>query len=213
MSMKNLFQRLPGAGLVLVTALLMIAPAAHAMKMKSQNLAQLIADAESIVFGTVKSVTDGFDTQGVPYTEVTIAVGSAAKGALSEGSDYTFRQFGLLKPRNMGNGKIFLGMSPEGFPRWREGETVVAFMREPASITGLQTTAGMGQGKLVLRDGELVNEFANVGMFEGMEIEGSLLSDEQRNMILNPGSIDAAAFIDLVGRAVREQWVEKGVMK
>ena len=213
MSMKNLFQRLPGAGLGLVTALLIIAPAAHAMKMKSQNLAQLIADSESIVFGTVKSVTDGFDTQGVPYTEVTIAVGSAAKGALSEGSDYTFRQFGLLKPRNMGNGKIFLGMSPEGFPRWREGETVVAFMREPASITGLQTTAGMGQGKLGLRDGELVNEFANVGMFEGMEIEGSLLSDEQRNMILNPGSIDAAAFIDLVGRAVREQWVEKGVMK
>ena len=113
----------------------------------------------------------------------------------------------------MGNGKIYLGVTPEGFPEWREGETVVAFLREPASITGLQTTAGMGQGKLVLRDGELVNEYNNVGMFEGVQIDSSLLNAEQQNMIVNPGSINATAFIDLVGRAVKEQWIEKGVLK
>lgn len=198
---------------VALTTLLLLVPGAQAMKLKNQNLAQLIADSNSIVFGTVSQVTDGFDAKGVPFTEVTIAVGSAAKGNLDEGDDYSFRQFGLLKPRNMGNGKIYLGVSPEGFPRWREGETVVAFLREPASITGLQTTAGMGQGKLVLRDGELVNEFNNVGLFEGMQIDSSLLNAEQQNMIVNPGSVKAGAFIDLVGRAVREQWIEKGVMK
>ncbi len=198
---------------VALTTLLLLVPGAQAMKLKNQNLTQLISGSQSIVFGTVSHVTDGFDPKGVPYTEVTIAVGSAAKGNLDEGNDYTFRQFGLLKPRNMGNGKIYLGVSPEGFPLWREGETVVAFLRQPASITGLQTTAGMGQGKLVLRDGELVNEYNNVGMFEGMDIDTSLLSDEQQNMIVNPGSINATAFIDLVGRAVKEQWIEKGVLK
>ena len=199
--------------MVALTTLLLLVPGAQAMKLKNQNLTQLIADSNSIVFGTVSHVTDGFDAKGIPFTEVTIAVGSAAKGKLDEGDNYSFRQFGLLKPRNMGNGKIYLGVSPEGFPRWHEGETVVAFLREPASITGLQTTAGMGQGKLVLRDGELVNEYNNVGMFEGVQIDSSLLNAEQQNMIVNPGSIDAGAFIDLVGRAVREQWIEKGVMK
>ena len=199
--------------MVAFTTLLLLVPSAQAMKLKNQNLTQLIADSNSIVFGTVSQVTDGFDAKGIPFTEVTIAVGSAAKGNLDEGDNYSFRQFGLLKPRNMGNGKIYLGVSPEGFPRWHEGETVVAFLREPASITGLQTTAGMGQGKLVLRDGELVNEYNNVGMFEGVQIDSSLLNAEQQNMIVNPGSIDAGAFIDLVGRAVSEQWIEKGVMK
>lgn len=199
--------------IVALTTLLLLVPGAQAMKLKNQNLTQLISDSNSIVFGTVTEVSDGFDARGVPYTEVTIAVGSAAMGNLAESADYTFRQFGLLKPRNMGNGKIYLGVTPEGFPEWREGETVVAFLREPASITGLQTTAGMGQGKLVLRDGELVNEYNNVGMFDGMQIDSNLLSDEQQSMIVNPGSIDAGAFLDLVSRAVKEQWIEKGVMK
>jgi hypothetical protein len=30
---------------------------------------------------------------------------------------------------------------------------------------------------------------------------------------LNPTTIDASAFVDLVGRAVSGQWIEKGVMK
>ena len=198
---------------VLLTVLALIATPVHAMKIRSQNLTQLITESSSIVFGTVSSVTDGIDAKGVPYTEITISVGSDAKGKIADGESYSFRQFGLLTPRKMPNGKAYIALRPEGFPRWIEGETVVAFLRAPASITGLQTTAGMGQGKLSMLNGKLINEYQNAGMFDGVDIDNKLLTSEQQNMLLNPRAIDASAFIDLVGRAVSEQWIEKGVLK
>ena len=198
---------------VLLTVLALIATPVHAMKIRSQNLTQLITESSSIVFGTVNSVTDGIDAKGVPYTEITISVGSDAKGKIADGESYSFRQFGLLTPRKMPNGKAYIALRPEGFPRWIEGETVVAFLRAPASITGLQTTAGMGQGKLSMLNGKLINEYQNAGMFDGVDIDNKLLTSEQQNMLLNPRAIDASAFIDLVGRAVSEQWIEKGVLK
>jgi hypothetical protein len=205
--------RKPAVAALLLTVLALVANPAHAMKIRSQNLTQLISDSSSIVFGTVDSVTDGIDAKGVPYTEVTIHVGGDAMGKIADGDSYTFRQFGLLKPRKMANGKSLIAMRPEGFPKWVEGETVMAFLRAPASITGLQTTAGMGQGKLTLVNGKLVNEYQNAGMFDGVDIDSSLLNSEQQNMLLNPRTIDASAFVDLVGRAVSGQWIEKGVMK
>ncbi len=201
------------AAAVAVMAMLLVAPFAHAMKIKQQNLVDLISDSQNIVHGHVKSVTDGIDDKGVPYTEVTISVGSSAKGKKLDGQDVTFRQFGLLKPRTFPNGKTLLAVTPEGFPKWVEGETVVAFLREPASLTGLQTTAGMGQGKFRQVNGMLVNEYANAGLFEGVEIDTALTSPEERNMITQPGAVDAAAFIDLVGRAVEGNWIESGEMK
>ena len=87
------------------------------------------------------------DENGIPDTEVTLFGRSSAKGAIAEESEYTFRQFGLAKPRTMENGHVMLAGAPEGFPRWSEGESVVAFLYKPASATGLQTTAGLAQGK------------------------------------------------------------------
>lgn len=199
--------------LALTAIALLAASTAHAMKVKSQNLTQLISDSQSIISGTVTSVTDGIDARGVPFTEVTIAVGSAPKGNHTEGSEYSFRQFGLLEPRTMPNGHKFVAVTPEGFARWHEGEFVVAFMYKPASRTGLQTTAGMAQGKLSMVNGMLVNDYNNAGMFEGVEIDSGLLSPEQQNMLIQPGAVDAGQFMDLVGRAVAEQWIEKGEMK
>jgi hypothetical protein len=201
------------ATMIAAVALVLASPFAQAMKIRSQNLTQLISDSQTIIHGTVKSVTDGIDAKGVPYTEVTIAVGSNAKGKHLEGQDYTFRQFGLLTPREFPNGKTLIATRPEGFPEWREGEMVVAFMRKPASITGLQTTAGMGQGVFRQINGDLVNDYRNVGLFEGVEIDDSVLTDEHRNMMTQPGAIDAAAFIDLVGKAVDGRWIESGEMK
>ncbi|MEO2268125.1 hypothetical protein [Pseudoalteromonas pernae] len=180
-----------------VAAGLSLASPANAMKLKQQNLQELTAASQNIIAGEVIKVTDGFDNKR-PYTEITIDVSSDAKGKLKEESTYTFRQFGLLKPRSMGNGKVYLGVTPDGFAKWHEGENVIAFMYKPASITGFQTTAGMAQGKFVVRDGKVLNQFANSGLFEGMDTTN--FSDEERNMLTNPQALSVDVFMNLVGK-------------
>jgi len=219
------FVRRATLGLAIAMLGLAIAPQAMAAKLVNRNLTQLIADSETIIAGTVTAVTDGIDQNGVPFTEVTIAVASAAKGAVkdaarrgpagtsAEAPVYTFRQFGLLKPRVMDNGRTFLGVTPEGFARWHEGETVIAFLHKPASMTGLQTTAGLAHGKLVLRNGRYANEFNNRGLFDGVEINRGLMTPAQQNMLLNPGPADAGALMELIERAVADSWIERGEMR
>jgi hypothetical protein len=203
--------RLPVA---LATALALLAgPAAHAMKLKPQNLTQLIADSQSIIAGKVTRVTDGIATNGMPYTEVTISVSDSAKGELRGGKSFTFRQFGLLEPRKLPSGKTLIAVTPEGFPRWTAGEQVIAFMHKPASRTGLQTTAGLAQGKLNVLNGRVTNEFENRGLFEGVKIEEGLLSDKERAMLKSQGAVDAATFVGLVGRAVSGNWIQNGEMR
>ncbi|MEO2268127.1 hypothetical protein V1358_12495 [Pseudoalteromonas sp. YIC-656] len=181
---------------------LLSATSANAMKLKQQNLQELTTASQNIIAGEVIKVTDGFDNKR-PYTEVTINVSSDAKGKLKEESTYTFRQFGLLEPRSMGNGKVYLGVTPDGFAKWHEGENVIAFMYKPASITGFQTTAGMAQGKFVVRDGKVMNQFANSGLFEDMDTAG--FSDEERNMLTNPETVKIDVFMNLVGKLVGVQ--------
>ncbi len=224
MTSRTSIQRV-ALGLFVAALALLAAPAAMAAKQVNRNLTQLIADSETIIAGTVTSVTDGFNEDGIPYTEVTIAVASAAKGAVkaafrkgapgnaAETPVYTFRQFGLLKPRVMENGRTFLGVTPDGFARWHAGETVIAFLHKPASITGLQTTAGLAQGKLVLRNGRYANEFNNRGLFDGVEIDRGLMTPAQQNLFTNPGPADAGALMSLIERAVAEGWIERGEMR
>jgi hypothetical protein len=206
-------KHLPALVALLAVAVLLAAPGAQAMKLRSQNLTQLITESESIIAGTVQSVTDGIDANGVPYTQVTIVVSCSAMGNHGEASDYTFRQFGLLEPRTMDNGHELLAVSPEGFARWHEGETVVAFMYKSASRTGLRTTAGMAQGKLTLANGMLANDFNNAGLFAGVEIDSDLLSSEEQNMLTTAGAVDAETFMNLVSRAVSEDWIANGEMR
>jgi hypothetical protein len=202
------------AAAVLGTALALLpAVAVQAAKLKQQNLTQLIADAQMIVAGKVVRVTDGVTPQGLPYTEITLAVQDSAKGTLRGGASYKFRQFGLVAPRKMPNGKMLLAVSPEGFPRWQEGERVIAFMHKPASKTGLQTTSGLAQGKLNLLDGQVFNEFNNRGLFDGVKINDALLSKNERAMLASQGPVDAATFVGLVGRAVSENWITSGEMR
>jgi hypothetical protein len=198
---------------VVATAVALGAPAAHAAKLKPQNLTRLIADADQIVAGKVTSVTDGVSERGLPYTEVTIAVANSARGELRGGKPYTFRQFGLLEPRKMPDGRMLVAVTPEGFPRWQEGEQVVAFLYRPASRTGLQTTAGLAQGKLTVLNGRIANEFNNRGLFNDVQINDHLLSEKERAMLKSQGPVDAATFVGLVGRAVTENWVSTGEMR
>jgi hypothetical protein len=207
-------RRHPSAVLGWVLAIaLAAAPVADATKLEARNLTQLISESQSIIAGTVKAVTDGIDANGVPYTEVTIAVSSSAKGGHADHSEYTFRQFGLLAPRTMDNGLEYLAVSPAGFARWQEGESVVAFLYKAASLTGLQTTSGLAQGKLAAFNGKLVNEFGNAGLFEGVEVAEGLLSAEESAMLASTGPVDAQTFMNLVSRAVAEGWIENGEMR
>jgi len=213
MKLLSLCKRLSMTTVLALAMTCVLAPAAQAAKLKKQNLTQLIANSRSIVAGTVVRVIDGIDGKGVPYTEVTIDVGSVAKGDVKSG-EYTFRQFGLLKPRMMANGHRLMAVTPEGFPTWRESEFVVAFLYHPAAQTGLQTTAGMAQGKLVLSgDNRLSNAFGNIGLFDGVVLPEGQLTAEENAMFKGNGAVDANVFMNLVGRVVKGRWIENGVMK
>ena len=194
MSVRSMFAK--ATLVVALSAGLTLAPEASAQKHIKQNLAQLVNQAHSIISGEVISVTDGFDERKRPYTEVTIRVGSDAKGKLAEDSLYTFRQFGLLKPRSMGNGKVYLGVSPEGFANWHVGEQVVAFMNP--TLGGLTTTVGLEQGKFNLLNGKVSNKVGNYGLFDG--IDSTQIGAEDQNLLTTPGAVDAQQFMHLIGK-------------
>lgn len=192
----------------------MAAAPAAATQLLPQNLAKLIKGADVMVSGHVKSVTDGIDARGVPYTEVTIAVASSAKKKLARQSDFKFRQFGLLKPRRMADGRSFLGMAPQGFAQWRKDEQVIAFMYKPAAKTGLRTTVGLAQGKFTTAGGRTTNAQLNQSLFAGVQINPGVLTPAEAELMRRPGGpVDAHALLSLVHRAVAGQWIEKGVMR
>ncbi|WP_034474732.1 hypothetical protein [Aestuariibacter salexigens] len=179
---------------VAMSASLVMAPAALAQKHIKQNLSQLVNKADSILTGSVVSVTDGFDNRQRPYTEVTVKVESDVKGKVDHDGLYTFRQFGLTEPRSMGNGKVYLGVSPQGFASWTEGEHIIAFMNP--EMGGLTSTVGLEQGKFVIQNGKVINELGNQGLFDDMDT--SALTAEQQNLLTTPGAVDAIAFLQLV---------------
>jgi hypothetical protein len=187
--------------------------AAEATQLKPHNLTQLIARSDLIVSGMVTDVTDGFD-KGMPYTEVTLTVASSAKRKLATRSTFKFRQFGLMKPRKLPNGKLFLGVAPEGFARWNKDEQVVAFLFKPASKTGLRSTVGLNQGKFTLAGGRMANAQFNRNLFQGVQVQPSLLSADESSMLQRRGGdVDAQVLMNLVNRAVAGRWIEKGLMR
>ena len=140
---------------------------AQAKMVKKQNLLDLMKHTDSILIGTVKNKTDGF-YKGLPYTEITLEVGQTIKGG--QGSRYTFRQFGLIKPKSMGDGRVNLMVTPAGWPTYSEGEQVMLFLSKPASETGFQTTAGLTQGKFTIRGNQIANDTGNDALFSGVKI-------------------------------------------
>lgn len=175
------------------------------------NIVDLVDQSELILRGSVKEVTDGIEN-GVPYTEVKLEVTEALRGQF--GDEYTFRQFGLLKPRSMGNGKTYLGVTPEGWSKYAEGEDVVLFLYKPASVTGLRTTVGLGQGKLKINGSNVESQFSNEGLFENVEVNANLLNDrDKRVLATKKGPVNRDSFMSLVRRAVKDKWVEGGKMR
>lgn len=175
------------------------------------NIVDLIGDSELIVRGMVKELTDGFEN-GVPYTQVTVQVSEALRGQF--GKEYTYRQFGLLKPKSMGNGKVNVNVTPDGWAKYKQGEDVVLFLYKQASITGLRTTTGLGQGKISVKGGNVESQFGNVGLFEKVEVDQKMLNDrDKRLMATKKGVVNTESFMSFVRKAVKDKWVEGGKLR
>ena len=175
------------------------------------NIVDLVGESEYIVRGLVKDVTDGIDN-GLPYTQVTLQVTEAFRGQFGE--EYTFRQFGLTAPRSMGDGRVNLNVTPDGWSKYKEGEDTLLFLYKQASITGLRTTVGPGQGKLAVNAGNIVSQFENDGLFANVLVNNNLLNDRDKRMLgTKKGAVNAESFISFVRRAVRDRWIEGGKMR
>jgi hypothetical protein len=199
-------------GLVGVCLLLASTLAMASVQQRESNLVELVGKSELILRGTVKSVTDGIDAQGFPYTQVTLHVAEALRGEV--GTEYTFRQFGLLKPRSMGNGMVNLMVTPAGWSTYSAGEETILFLNRHAKYTGLQTTVGLGRGKFHVSTAGASNDANNSGLFEHMTVEPHLLAGtDVRVMNTKKGAVDSKAFVSLVRKAVKGRWVEDGSMR
>lgn len=198
-------------GVALVAAVVGTSPPdSLATSMRPQNVVDLIELSERIFVGDVVALEDGFDGRGLPYTEVTVRVDDSIRGA--NGSTFTFRQFGLLEPRQMADGRTNLMVSPDGWPRFRDDERVMVFLYQPASQTGLQTTVGLMQGKFSIRNGVISNEISNANVFRGVEFDPSVLSADEQRLVRDSAAMPADTFVSMVRRAVEERWVESGRM-
>jgi len=202
------FHLLLTAAVVLVA---LSAPPAHSTSMLPQNMVDLVSLSERILVGEVISLTDGIGADNLPYTEVTLRVDDALLG--DQAGTYTFRQFGLLEPRDMPNGKVNLMVSPQGWPTFRAGEEVMVFLYKPGEISGLRTTVGLFQGKFEIRDdGQIVNAIDNQNVFHNVRFDESALTATERQLVQQRGALPADEFLSLVRKAVTENWVEQGRM-
>ena len=200
---------LPG---VFILAAVSVAPS-QASQLVPQNLKQMIDAAEVIVTGKVSKITDGIEN-GIPFTEVTMQVDSSIKREMAANSNYSFRQYGLQKARKLQDGRYLLPTKIEGMATWTVGEKVTTFMNKPATRTRMTTPVGMAQGKFTYSGSQAANSFDNRNLFKGMSVDAGVLNAKESAMLAKPaGSVEGEVLINLVKRAVKEQWIEKGVMR
>ena len=209
MNTKNYPMHIGLAGLFLLFA---SASSFATVQQRESNIVELVGKSELILRGTVKSVADGIDATGFPYTQVTIHVAEAIRGEV--GSEYTFRQFGLLKPRSMGNGMVNLVVTPAGWTTYAQGEEAILFLNRRAKYTGLQTTVGLAHGKFKVSAAGASNDANNSGLFSHVKVEPALLAGSERDLMrTNKGALNTQAFVSLVRKAVKGRWIEQGSMR
>jgi hypothetical protein len=203
-------RRLRALGRVAVAtlALLVLSAPSHATSLIPMTVVDLLAHSDAIVVGQVQSVVDGFDARGLPYTQVTLKVSDTIRGQKAD--TYTFRQFGLDKPRTMPDGHVYLGR-PEGWPTWRRNETALVFMYSKSRSTGFQTTVGLGQGKMSVVNGVAMNAFDNATLFHDVKVNRGLLDDSEQTMFdTRHGPVNEETFRKFLHRAVEGNWVKNG---
>lgn len=194
---------------ILALSLLMtLVPGVKATSMVARNVVDLIELSQRIVVGEVTSLSDGFDANNVPYTEITLRVEESILGVATD--EYSFRQFGLLQPRELPGGRTYLGVSPDGWPHFSLGEKVMVFLYKKAQGTGLQTTVGLLQGKFTIQDGRLSNAVGNRHLFKDVAMQAGMAQSDLAAMLAHDGGpLDATRFISFVRTAVKERWIEE----
>jgi len=179
-------------------------PAGHATTMEKVNIAKLMQRSDLILVDQVVRVTDGFDKNNLPFTEVTLRVAEAIKGIAA--GDYTFRQFGLVAPKETEGGRTYLGVSPEGWPKFKEGEQTMVFLY-PTTSLGFQSTVGLFQGKFQIENDQVFNEIENAGLFDGLSVDPHLLTKEEQKLVGTVrGRCPSETFRGFVRKAVQESW-------
>ena len=174
-----------------------------------RNIVDLIDLSDRILAGTITEVTDGFDSNGVPYTEVTMALTETIRGG--EKGSYTFRQFGLLEPRDMGNGVTNLNTTLDGWPTYAQGQEVVLFLYKESPMAGLRTTVGLLQGKFVINGENLGNAIDNKGLFNNLTVDQQYLTQQDAKMLeTEKGPVNRETFMSFLRKVVDEQWIEQG---
>lgn len=191
-------------GFSMVMALLLPLSAAHGSTVEKMNISDLIGNGDLIIVATVVNMSDGFDGSGIPYTDITVQVHETLQG--NANGMYTFRQFGLLAPRDMGNGRTFVGVSPDGFPKFAVGQEVVLFLYAETSL-GFQSTAGLLQGKFDVRNGEVANGIDNLDLFKDAVADEAMLDDAEMKMMQQKvGPVHKDTLISFVNKAVANGW-------
>ena len=190
--------------LALATAL--VAGNAQAMLIAKTNLVDLVRDADSVVLGTVTSVSDGIEPNyGLPYTEVTLSVEETLRGDPSD--TFTFRQIGLLQPRLTADGTKMMPGAPADMPHYPVGARVLLFMGPTASMTGLQSPIGLGYGKFTLGPGTAENDYTNTGVFLNVSLGAGLATaNDARILTTATGAVNPDDLLSLVRRAVSGNW-------
>lgn len=200
------------AGLALLCLLLVASAAEATVQRREATIVDLVGQSELILRGRIRDVTDGIDARGIPFTEVTVTVADAIRGSV--GSEYKFRQFGLLKPRRMANGQVNLMVTPAGWPTYAKGEDTLLFLYKHAKWTGLQTTVGLGNGRFKVALAGAANQADNAGLFRHVQFDPSVLGErEQRVFRTERGPVNATAFVSLVRQIVKNRWIEQGSMR
>jgi hypothetical protein len=109
---------------------------------------------------------------------------------------------------------VHLGGRPAGWPTWRAGETAIAFLYPKAKFTGLQTTVGLGYGKVSVGGGVAMNAHDNAGLFSGVSVNRALLDGAEQQMFdTGKGPVNDETFRKFLRRAVDGNWVKNGSIR
>jgi hypothetical protein len=176
--LARLVPRLWPAMVALLLAAGLVLPAG-ATTMLQLNLEDLVVRAERIYRGTVVKMEPGSKKIGggeIPTVTYTIRVDEAFKGSFEVRKGRQMEiltTFGKQPPVTVGKSRRLASFM--GMPQMDVGGTYLLFATRRSAV-GLSAPVGLGQGcfrVLPKNGGETAeNEFANTGLFRGMEVAG-----------------------------------------